>query len=320
MGRSDNVREDAMNTIIGATATVAAAAAMTFIAACATTAGGSSTTAAATVSTAKSLQDCPDCPEMVVVPAGSFTMGSPESESMRDADEGQHKVTFAKPFAISRYPITWDQWEACVRDNVCAGRDVEIALHSDLEGKWMKDYVDHGRGSRPVVGVSWYDAQVFAGWLNKKSGRDAYRMVTEAEFEYAARAGTKSAYTWGDEPNHDYANFGKAQGLGGETGGRDVWLNVTSPVGSFPPNAFGLYDMLGDVYQWVEDCYEGKAELLPTDGSAMKSGNCSVRVMRSTSFTSNPHTLRSANRAGQYPPNLRGRNYLGFRVAKTLHM
>jgi formylglycine-generating enzyme required for sulfatase activity len=265
-------------------------------------------------------RDCPTCPEMVVVPAGSFTMGSPASEAMRDPDEMQHKVTFARPFAVSKFPVTWDQWEACVRDGACEGHEVEIALHSGPDGKWNKDYVDHGRGTRPVVGVSWYDAQVFAGWLNKKTGKDAYRLVSESEFEYAARAGTTAAYPWGEAPDHDYANFGKSsgKGLGGETGGRDVWLNDTSPAGSFPANAFGLHDMLGNVYQWVEDCYEPNAELLPKDGSAMKSGNCAVRVMRSTSFMSNPHTLRSANRAGQYSPTLRGRNYLGFRVAKTL--
>lgn len=298
------------------TAIVAAVAALSSLAGC--VAPGA--TAHSAQGAGQAFRDCPACPEMVVVPAGSFTMGSPAREAMRDPDETQHEVTFARPFAVSKFPITWDQWEACVRDGACEGREVEIALQTGLDGQWNKDYVDHGRGTRPVVGVSWYDAQVFAGWLNRKTGQDAYRMVSESEFEYAARAGTTTAYTWGEAPDHDYANFGKSsgKGLGGETGGRDVWLNDTSPVGSFPPNAFGLHDMLGNVYQWVEDCYEPKAELLPKDGSAMKSGNCAVRVMRSTSFMSNPHTLRSANRAGQYPPNSRGRNYLGFRVAKTL--
>lgn len=281
---------------------------------CATPSNGGSATQRAD----NDFQDCAHCPEMVVIPAGSFVMGSPGSEPLRDKDEGQHKVTFARAFALSKYPITWDQWEACARDGMCDGRDVETSLRTGLDGKPVKNYVDHGRGTRPVVGVSWYDAQAFVGWLNKKSGTEQYRMVSEAEFEYAARAGTTAAYPWGDQPNHDFANFGKAEGLGGEAAGRDAWLNDTSPVGSFPANAFGLYDMHGNVYQWVEDCYQADPSLLPTDGSAVKSGNCAVRVMRSTSFMSNPHTLRSANRAGQYPPNLRGRNYLGFRVAKTL--
>ena len=269
----------------------------------------------------KTFRDCATCPEMVVIPAGTFVMGSPESEALRDPDETQHTVTFRHAFAISKYPITWDEWEACARDSVCAGRDVDVSLRTGLDGKPIQNYVDHGRGNRPVVGVSWYDALVFAGWLNKKSGKDDYRLVSEAEFEYAARAGTTTAYPWGETPDHNFANFGKIDGtsLGGEANGRDVWIDTTSPVGSFPPNAFGLYDMHGNVYQWVADCYQPNALLLPTDGSVVKDGNCTVRVMRSTSFTSNPHTLRSANRAGQYPPTLRGRNYLGFRVAKSLH-
>jgi formylglycine-generating enzyme required for sulfatase activity len=292
----------------------AAFAATSILFGCATPSSG----AATSLRDGSNFKDCANCPEMVVVPAGSFVMGSPESEPLRDKDEGQHKVTFAQSFAVSKYPITWDQWEACVRDGMCDGTSVETSLRIGLDGKPVKNYVDHGRGMRPVVGVSWYDAQAFVGWLNRKAGVEAYRMISESEFEYAARAGTTSAYPWGDKPDHDYANFGKAEGLGGEAAGRDAWLNDTSPVGSFPANAFGLHDMHGNVYQWVEDCYQADVALLPTDGSAVKSGNCAVRVMRSTSFMSNPHTLRSANRAGQYPPNLRGRNYLGFRVAKTL--
>ena len=219
---------------------------------------------------------------------------------------------------MSKFPITWDEWEACAQDGYCAGRDMEVALRSDLQGKWIQDYVDHGRGIRPVVGVSWWDAQNFVGWLNHKNNSDAYRLVSEAEFEYAARAGTTTAYPWGDMPDHNFANYGKDEGLGGAAEGTDIWVDHTSPVGSFPANKFGLYDMHGNIYQWVEDCYQADANLLPTDGSAVKDGNCAVRVMRSTSFISNPHTLRSANRAGQYPPTLRGRNYLGFRIAKTL--
>lgn len=266
----------------------------------------------------RAFRDCDQCPEMVVIPAGSFIMGSPPDEPLRDPDEGQHRVTFARPFAVSKHIITWNQWEACVADNFCEGQAVETALRTDLQGKAIANYKDHGRGDRPVVGISWWDAQRFVGWLNAKT-RGGYRLVSEAEFEYAARAGTTTAYIWGDTPDHDFANFGRiAGGLGGETGGRDVWLNETSPVGAFPPNAWGLYDMAGNTYQWTADCYEADAARLPNDGSAVTSGNCNVRVMRSTSFTSEPHTLRSANRAGQYPPNLRGRNYLSFRVAKTL--
>ncbi len=265
-------------------------------------------------------RDCARCPEMVVIPAGSFVMGSPEIEVGRDKDEGQHKVTIRYPFAVSKYPVTWDQWEDCVRDSACDGQAIETSLRTDREGKPIQDYIDHGRGMRPVVGISWYDAQVFVGWLNKKTGQEGYRLLSESEYEYAARAGTTTVFPWGNEPSHEYANYGKAdgQGLGGEASGRDIWVNETSPVGSFPPNAFGLYDMHGNIYQWIEDCYETQIDLLPTDGSPVKTGNCATRGFRSNSFESNPRTLRSANRAFPYPPNTRGRNYLGMRVAKTL--
>ncbi|MGD2134378.1 MAG: formylglycine-generating enzyme family protein [Maricaulaceae bacterium] len=282
-------------------------------------AGAASGQAAFAQEPGETFADCADCPEMVVVPAGGFVMGSPEGEDLRDPDEGLHEVTFAAAFAVGKYPVTWDEWTACVQDNWCEGQAVETALRTDLNGEPIRPYTDHGRGTRPVVGMSWWDAQEFVGWLNAKSETGGYRLLTESEWEYAARAGTTSAYPWGEAPDHDYANFGlMGEGLGGEAAGRDVWVDETSPVGSFPPNDFGLYDMHGNTYEWVEDCYQADASLLPTDGSAVKDGNCSVRVMRSTSFTSNPHTLRSANRAGQYPPNLRGRNYLSFRVAKDL--
>ena len=260
------------------------------------------------------------CPEMVVIPPGTFIMGSPETEKDRDKDEGQHKVTIAYSFAVSKGPITWDQWEACARDAMCDGQAVETALRLDREGKPIQNYVDHGRGNHPVVGVSWWDAQVFIGWLNRKIGKEKYRLLSESEFEYAARAGTTTVYWWGNEPSHDYANYGKdvGQDLGGMAAGRDVWENSTSPICSFPTNAFGLCDMHGNIYQWIEDCYETNIASLPTDGSAVKSGNCAVRGFRSNSFESNPKSLRSANRAFVYAPNTRGRNYLGFRVAKTL--
>jgi formylglycine-generating enzyme required for sulfatase activity len=265
-------------------------------------------------------KDCAVCPEMVVIPPGTFIMGSPETENNRDSDEGRHKVTIAYSFAVSKAPITWDQWEACARDAMCDGQAVETALRSDGEGNPIEKYVDHGRGDRPVVGVSWWDAQVFVGWLNKKTGKEQYRLLSESEFEYAARAGTITAYWWGDEPSHDYANYGRevGQDLGGAAAGRDVWIDETSPVCSFPANGFGLCDMHGNVYQWIEDCYEADGTLLPTDGSAVKSGNCAVRGFRANSFISDPKTLRSANRAFAYSPDTRGRNYLGFRVARMV--
>jgi formylglycine-generating enzyme required for sulfatase activity len=268
----------------------------------------------------KHFKDCTMCPEMVVIPPGTFIMGSPETEKDRDSDEDLHEVTIAYTLAVSKAPITWDQWEACARDAMCDGQALEAALRIDGEGKPNEKYADHGRGNRPVVGVSWWDAQVFVGWLNRKTGKEQYRLLSESEFEYAARAGTTTAYWWGSEPSHDYANYGRevGQDLGGAAAGRDVWIDETSPVCSFPANGFGLCDMHGNVYQWIEDCYEANGALLPKDGSAVKSGNCTVRGFRANSFISNPKSLRSANRAFVYSPDTRGRNYLGFRVARTL--
>jgi formylglycine-generating enzyme required for sulfatase activity len=285
-------------------------------------AGGSAAGTKADLSTpvANAFRDCKTCPEMVIIPSGKFIMGSPETEAGRDPDEGQHAVAIAYSFAVSKAPVTWDQWDACVRDRACDGPAVETALRLDRDGKPIQNYVAHVRGNYPVFGVSWWDAQAFVRWLNKKTGKEKYRLLTESEFEYAARAGTTTVYWWGNEPSHDYANFGKDAGMdvAGMAEGRDIWVDSTSPVCSFPTNAFGLCDMFGNIYQWVEDCYETNIALLPTDGSAVESGNCKVRGFRSNSFESNSKTLRSANRAFVYAPDTRGRGYLGFRVAKTL--
>jgi formylglycine-generating enzyme required for sulfatase activity len=187
-------------------------------------------------------------------------------------------------------------------------------------GQPNTDFVDWGRGTRPVVGVSWFDAQTFVGWLNSKTGGDdAYRLPSEAEWEYAARAGTTTAYPWGAKLDHNYGNFGiTGPGLGGKSEGRDVWADQTAPVASFPANAFGLHDMHGNVFEWVEDCYEADRAHAPSDGSANKQGNCANRVFRDGTFLSNPYMQRSARRGAPYPATRRGRNYLGFRVAKTL--
>jgi formylglycine-generating enzyme required for sulfatase activity len=265
-------------------------------------------------------KECRNCPDMVVLPSGTFTMGSPADEPLRRENEPRTRITIARAFAMARTPITWDQWEACVRDASCDGIAVERALRSNEKGEPNPNYKDWGRGTRPVVGVSWYDAQAFVGWLNHKAGEDdAYRLPSEAEFEYAARAGSTSAFPWGTELDHNYGNFG-ADGheLGGKAEGRDVWVNETSPVASFPPNAFGLYDMNGNVFEWTEDCYEADRAHAPTDGTASKQGNCANRVFRSATFMSNPYMQRSARRGAPYPATTRGRNYLGFRVARAL--
>jgi formylglycine-generating enzyme required for sulfatase activity len=265
--------------------------------------------------------ECRNCPDMIVVPAGRFTMGSPPDEPDRRDSERQQEITFARPFALSRTAVTWDQWEACVRDRWCDGVGVETALRTrEEDGQPNPDYKDWGRGSRPVVGVSWFDAQNFAGWLNWKTGKDdAYRLPSEAEWEYGARAGTTTAYPWGAKLDHNYGNFGvPGPGLGGKAEGRDVWTDTTAPVASFPPNAFGLYDMHGNTFEWTEDCFEADRAHAPTDGSANKEGNCANRVFRNGTFMSNPYMQRSARRGAPYPATRRGRNYLSFRVAMTI--
>lgn len=268
----------------------------------------------------QTFKECRNCPEMVVIPAGSFMMGSPADEPERRENERHHKVNIARSFAIAKTEVTWDQWEACVRDRWCDGIAVENALRTRENGEPNPDFVDWGRGTRPVIGVSWFDAQNFVGWLNWKTGEDDdYRLPSEAEWEYAARAGTTTPYPWGAKLDHNYGNFGiPGPGLGGKAEGRDIWADQTAPVASFPPNAFGLYDTHGNVFEWVEDCYEVDRGHAPADGSANKQGNCANRVFRDGTFLSNPYMQRSARRGAPYPATRRGRNYLGFRVAKTM--
>jgi formylglycine-generating enzyme required for sulfatase activity len=268
----------------------------------------------------QTFQECRNCPEMVVLPPGRFVMGSPADEPLRRDNERQQEVTLPSAFALAKTAVTWNQWEACVRDGRCDGAAVDLALRTRDNGEPNVDYRDYGRGTRPVVGVSWYDAQAFVGWLNAKTGEDdAYRLPSEAEWEYAARAGTTTAFPWGTQLDHDYGNFGQdGNGLGGKAEGRDVWTNETAPVASFPPNAFGLYDMHGNTFEWTEDCYEADRAHAPANGAANKEGNCANRVFRNGTFLSNPYMQRSARRGAPYPATQRGRNYLSFRVAKTL--
>lgn len=253
----------------------------------------------------RTFKECRHCPEMVVLPPGRFTMGSPPDEPLRRENEPQTEVTIAQAFALSATPITWDQWEACVRDGRCDGVAVDTALRTRENGEPNPDYQDWGRGTRPVVGVSWYDAQAFVGWLNAKAGEDdAYRLPTEAEWEYAARAGTTTAFPWGTELDHDHGNFGTdGPGLGGKAERRDQWVNETSPVASFPPNAFGLYDMHGNILEWCQDRYHPSYEGAPADGSAWNEGSLPVRVLRGGMWNDEARRCRSACRSASYPDN-----------------
>ena len=221
----------------------------------------------------ETFRECPSCPEMVVVPAGSFMMGSPSHEDGRDDDEGPvHRVTIAEPFAVGVREVTFAEWNACASSGGCGG------YRPDDEG-W-------GRGNRPVINVSWKDAQAYVDWLSRKTGAE-YRLLSEAEWEYAARAGTTTRYHWGDGVGRNRANC--------DTCG-DSW-GVTAPVGSFAANGWGLHDVHGNVWEWVEDCWNGDYTGAPSDGSAWESGNCDARVLRGGSWSSGPRILRDAYRS-----------------------
>jgi formylglycine-generating enzyme required for sulfatase activity len=239
-------------------------------------------------------RECTNCPEMVVAPAGSFAMGSPATEAERYVgEEPQHSVTIARQFAISRFALTFDEWDACVGDGGCNG-------YKPGDQGW-------GRGRRPVIYVSWDDANAYVAWLATKTGK-SYRLLTDAEHEYAARAGTQTAYPWGNAIGNNNAN---CNGCGSQ------WDNKqTAPVGSFAANGFGLYDMMGNVWQWTEDCWNNGYNGAPGDGSAWLSGDCSLRVIRGASWYQVPRDLRSANR-NRWAPVMRDSS-LGFRVARTL--
>ena len=250
----------------------------------------------------KVFRDCPDCPEMVVILAGSFMMGSPEHEADRDDSEGPRRcVVLDKPFAVGKYEVTFDEWDACVNNRGCRGYR-------------PKDY--WGRGRRPVININWDDAQAYVRWLSRKTGKK-YRLLSEAEWEYAARGGAHTSRYWGDDVSRQCAH------ANGDTfrrwvGCRDRFDEQTAPVGSFAANPFDLHDVLGNVWEWVEDCWNGSYAGAPLDGSAWTNGDCARgRVVRGGSWDDKPDLLRSANRI-RYG-TLGGRDAdIGLRVARTL--
>ena len=236
-----------------------------------------------------------DCPEMVVVPAGEFIMGSPVNEKGRSINEGpQHSVTIARPFAVSKFDVTFADWDACVSVGGCPREG------GANDNGW-------GRLDRPVINLNWDDAQAYVAWLRKMTGKE-YRLLSEAEWEYAARAGTTTAFYWGDEIDKENANCHSCE---------NEWSKLrTSPVGSFKANPFGLYDMAGNVWQWVQDCWHEDYNGAPTDGFSWATGDCEKRVVRGGSWYYYPADPRSAYRYGDKKDD---RNYnTGFRVARNL--
>ena len=254
-------------------------------------------------------RDCPDCPEMVVVPAGNFMMGSPPGEEGRIDSEGpQRKVTIARAFAVGKYEVTFAEWDSCVAAGGCTSNT------RPSDQGW-------GRGRRPVINVSWDDAKEYAVWLSRTTGK-TYRLLTEAEWEYAARGVTSASsqskrYWWGDHVSHGFANYGKDQCCGGHKEGKDQW-EYTAPVGQFLANPFGLHDMHGNVGEWVEDCWHDKYTAAPIDGSAWTTSCLEMsRVLRGGSWLNIPQFLRSAYRLGYLQVVRYGS--LGFRVGRTLY-
>ena len=236
----------------------------------------------------KAGRDCAECPEMAVIPPGSFEMGA------GDGDENErpvHRVTFTKSFAMARTEVTQRQWKAVMGDN-------------------PSRFYNCGPDC-PVEQVSWNDAQAYIRKLNAKTGKQ-YRLPSEAEWEYAARAGSFTAYPWGDKASHEYANYGDDECCFGLVQGRDKWLN-TSPAGSFAPNDFGLYDMIGNVWEWVEDGFHDSYAGAPKDGSVWP-GNGSSHVVRGGSWNFDPQFIRVSTRS-RFDPSMR-MSSIGFRLVR----
>jgi formylglycine-generating enzyme required for sulfatase activity len=278
---------------------------------------------------AQTFKDCDDCPEMVPVPAGRFTMGSPGSEAGRNRHEGPtHEVVIPAPFAVSKYEVTRGQFARFVRET---GRDTSGGCWI-LDSKATRWRVDSKRNWRdpgfpqtdehPVVCVSWEDAKTYTQWLAEKTG-EPYRLLSEAEWEYVARANSETARFWGDGEQQacEYANVADRQAKNNYSGWTsfdcDDGYTETAPVGTYKPNAFGLHDMLGNAWEWVEDCWNKSYAKAPNDGTAWLSGDCKKRVLRGGSWSNDPNIVRSAFRNGVVRSN---RKYFvnGFRVAKDM--
>jgi formylglycine-generating enzyme required for sulfatase activity len=227
--------------------------------------------------------------EMVKIPGGRFLMGSPETEAERDQDEGPQHYVNVPEFLMGKYTVTQAQWQAVMGNNP-----------SQFKGK-----------NRPVENVSWNDATKFCQKLSKKTGRD-YRLPSEAEWEYACRAGTTTPFYFGETITPELVNYNGNETYGNGPEGKD--REETTDVGIFPPNSFGLYDMHGNVYEWCQDVWHDNYDGAPVDGSAwVNGGNSSRRVRRGGFWYSNPGRCRSASRSTSY--FVAANDYLfGFRL------
>ena len=257
------------------------------------------------------IKDCDVCPAMVVLPEGQFVMGSNSKEGSLPDEKPAHPVTIVKPFAVGKFEVTFAQWDACAADGACNRVDDE---------NW-------GRGDQPVINVDFAAAKAYVSWLSKKSGK-RYRLLSESEWEYAARGGTVTAWYWGTIEDglgvpaaclyantHDQFSKAKRPDFTWLAHPCDDGYTYTAPVGSFKPNAFGLHDMLGNVREWVEDC-DGAYKDAPVDGSPAISNDCEKRITRGGAWLDGPTWVRSAFRQ-PLPPKFA--NYaVGFRVARDV--
>ena len=231
-----------------------------------------------------------DGPEMVVLPRQRFRMGDVSGGGEED-ERPVRRVRLSGSIAMGKYEVTFE----------------EYARFALVTGVARPDDKGWGAGSRPVMNVSWDDARAYAEWLSQETGK-TYRLPSEAEWEYAARAGTKTRYSWGDDIGYNRAN---CDGCG------SAWDNKqTAPVGSFSASAFGLHDMHGNVWEWLEDCWHGDYQGAPANGRARTSGDCEYRVLRGGSWNDGPGPLRSANRGWSWP-SYRFDIY-GFRLVQEL--
>ncbi len=234
-------------------------------------------------------RDCPNCPEMIVVPAGLFVMGS---NGKRKAERPAHQVNITAPFAVGRYEITFNQWNACLKDDVC--------IHKPDDHNW-------GGNNRPVINVTWHQTQTFLLWLSRKTG-NAYRLPSEAEWEYVNRAGTTSDFWWGNDPGKNNANCKDC---------KSKWSAKSSaPVGSFQPNPFGLFDTVGNVFEWVSDCWSPDHEGAQNITEPRTTSICDFQVIRGGSFYYFNKVSRASYRA-KNPPGVKS-YWLGFRVVREL--
>jgi formylglycine-generating enzyme required for sulfatase activity len=263
-------------------------------------------------------RECAACPEMVVVPSGEYSMGSPDDESERTNGEGpQHRVKIPRRFAVGKLKVTRDEYEAFVNETSYSAGDKCFTLEDGrAEERGGRSYRNPGfdqDGKHPVVCINWDDAKAYVAWLSKKTGK-LYRLLSESEWEYIARAGTKTPFWWGSSISTDQANYDGNSNYGG--GGKGQYRQKTVPADMFEANPWGLYQVHGNAFEWLEDCWNETYQYAPSDDWVRLAGNCSRHVRRGGAWNIPAKMLRSAYRE-QRPAFTRGSN-LGLRVARTL--